>query len=232
MAIKKHFVRCFRSFTTTDSHGKQNVKCRVFSSCGARHEQSHHQRTCFESVETLDFYSTEIRQDNHIKYVNTCSIRISFLTRIVFVEALQTTDDLPTASLIDFHPTAANFSALMMEKLPPVLMRLQGFISRSSNFPSERQLKIPLISPFDGCVTGKSLVCQVRMVPSMGTPMFDAMLDFLTGRPIDLPLLRSTINFLLNKSQPNQRSLFILSTTRKVTRSAIRHDEASIIRVW
>jgi hypothetical protein len=74
MAIKKHFVRCFRSLTTTYSHGKQNVKCRVFSSRGTRHEQSHHQRTCFESVETLDFYSTEIQQNNHIKYVNTCSI--------------------------------------------------------------------------------------------------------------------------------------------------------------
>lgn len=100
-----------------------------------------------------------------------------------------------------------------MKDLPPVLMRLQGFISRISSFPAERLLKVPLISPFDGCPIGKSLVCQARLVPSMGTPMFDAMLDFVTGRPIDLPLLRSTVNFLLNKSQAKQRSLLILSST-------------------
>ena len=134
--------------------------------------------------------------------------------KIFITDPIQRTDDLPTALILDMpHPTTPEFQTLLMEEFPPSLMRLQGFISRHSNFPSERLLKLPLVSPFDGCVTGKSLVCQVRMVPSMGTPMFDAMIDFLTGRPIDLPLLRSSINFALNKSQHAQRSLFVLSSS-------------------
>jgi len=124
------------------------------------------------------------------------------------------TKDLPTALILDIpHPTTPEFSKLMMEDFPPVLMRLQGFVGRFSNFPSERLLKTPLVSPFDGSIPGKSLVDRVRMVPSMGTPMFDAIIDFLTGRAIDLPLLRSTVNFLLNKSQAKERSLFVIPST-------------------
>lgn len=119
---------------------------------------------------------------------------------------------LPTGLVQDFpHPSSPEFANILNGPMVGLMGRLTGFIQKQKHavFPvkSPHAIKTPFVSPFDGSYGDKTLVAQTRLIPSLGTPLFDDILDLLYGTTINLPAIKSSANFLINGTSDNSTLL-------------------------